>query len=114
MKKSKNLELTFDNELHEFGRVKKGDSVAHTFKFTNTGDIDITLELVSGCDCSEIKYDEGATYKPGEKGEINVIFHSKDEEKKKLTKTLDILLENINPKTGYQYLFELKYSAIVF
>ncbi len=111
---AKGLQLTFDKEFHDFGRVKKGDTAEYTYKFTNTGDEDITLELVSGCDCSQITYDEGATYKPGEKGKINVIFHSKDEEKGKRQKTLDILLENINPKTGYQYIFELKYDVIVY
>lgn len=70
--------------------------------------------MVSGCECSEIIYDEGATYKPGEKGEIKVIFHSKDEKPGEANKTLDIILENINPRTGYQWIFELKYRAIVF
>ncbi len=100
--------------MHDFGKVKKGDNVEHVYKFTNTGTEDIVLELVSGCECSEIIYEEGATYKPGEKGEIKVIFHSGEEDKGKANKTLDILLENINPKTGYQYLFELKYRAIVY
>lgn len=86
----------------------------HTFKFTNTGDVDIVVELVTGCECSEIIYDEGAKYKPGEKGEIRVIFHSFEEEKGEANKTLDIILENINPRTGYQFLYELKYKAIIF
>ena len=106
--------MTFKEESHDFGRVKIGDKVEHTFKFTNTGDEDITVELVSGCECSEIIYDEGATYKPGDKGEIRVIFHSDEEEKGPVEKTLDILLENINPRTGYQYLFELRYNAILY
>ena len=32
------------------------------------------MELVSGCECSKITYDEGETYKPGESGEI-VVTH---------------------------------------
>lgn len=106
--------MTFDNETHDFGRVKKGENVEHTFKFTNTGDVDIIMELVSGCECSEIIYKEGAKFKPGETGEIKVIFHSDEEEKGKVNKTLDILLENINPKNGYQFIYELKYNAILF
>jgi len=112
--KVKGLSLTFDKETHDFGRVKKGDDVTHTYQFTNTGDEDITVELISGCECSEIIYDEGATYKPGEKGKVKVIFHSAEEDKGRLNKTLDILLENINPKTGYQYIFELRYDATVY
>ena len=108
------MEMTFKEEFHDFGRVKKGNKVEHTFKFTNTGKEAITLELVSGCECSEIIYDEGATYKAGEKGEIRVIFHSDEEERGKVEKTLDILLENINPRTGYQYVLELRYGAIIY
>jgi len=112
--KVKGLVLTFDKELHDFGRVKKGDNVEHTYHFTNEGDVDIIVELVSGCECSEIIYEEGATYKPGEKGTIKVIFHSEEEEKGKVNKTLDIILENINPKNGYPFIYELRYNAILY
>ncbi len=105
--------MAFDKELHDFGRVKKGDKVEYTYKFTNKGTEDIILELVSGCECSKITYDEGAKYKPGESGEIKVVFNSEDEFGK-VEKTLDILLENINPKTGYQYILDVKYKANVY
>ncbi|MFT5166301.1 MAG: hypothetical protein ACI8P3_001532 [Saprospiraceae bacterium] len=94
--------------------MKKGEDVEHTFRFTNTGDVPITIELISGCECSEITYDLGATYKVGEKGEIKVVFHSVEEELGKAEKTLDIILENTNPRTGYQYVFELGYNAILY
>ena len=106
--------MAFDKAYHDFGRVKKGEAVEYTYKFTNKGSEDIILELVSGCECSEITYDEGATYKPGERGEIKVIFHSDDETPGKVEKIIDILLENINPKTGYQYIYDVKYGAIVY
>jgi peptidoglycan-associated lipoprotein len=112
--KNKGVEITFDEEVHNFGRVKKGEDVEHTFRFTNTGGEPITIELVSGCECSEITYKEGATYKVGERGEIKVVFHSENEELGKSEKSLDILLENKDPKTGYPYVFELRYNSILY
>lgn len=108
------MKLTFSEELHDFGRVKKGEDVEHTFTFTNSGTEDITVELITGCECSEIIYEKGETYKPGETGKVKVIFHSADEDKGVANKTLDMILENINPKTGYQYVFELSYKAILY
>lgn len=105
--------MVFEKEYHDFGRVKKGDKVEYTYKFTNKGTENIIVELVSGCECSKITYDEGATYKPGQSGEIHVVFNS-EEELGKVEKTLDILLENINPKTGYQYILDVKYGADVY
>ena len=52
-------------------------------------------------------------YKPGEVAEIKVTYLTADEEKKAQEKTLDIILENENPKTGYQYIFDVKYKAVV-
>ena len=105
--------MTFDHTFTDFGKVKKGEKRSHVYKFTNTGDEDLVIELVSGCNCSTLEWPEGKSFEPGESGEIKVTFDS-TEEKGDVTKTIDILLEHTDPKTGYQIILELKYRAIVF
>ena len=106
--------MTFDNPDHDFGTVKVGETKTHVYTFTNTFDKDITVELVSGCDCTDIVYDEGKTYKPGEQGTIKATFVSnREEERGDLEKTIDILLENVDPKTGYQIIKEVRYKVRV-
>ncbi|HHS95221.1 MAG TPA: DUF1573 domain-containing protein [Phaeodactylibacter sp.] len=110
--KPKDPYMTFDNVDHDFGTVKVGESVSHTYTFTNTHKEDITVELISGCDCTDIVYDEGKTYKPGEQGTIKVTFVStREEERGQLEKTVDILLTNTDPKTGYQIIKEVRYTV---
>ncbi|MFK7810513.1 MAG: DUF1573 domain-containing protein [Saprospiraceae bacterium] len=103
--------MTFDNPNHDFGTIKAGEQKTHIYTFTNTHKSDITLELVSGCDCTTLIYDEGKTYKPGEQGTIKATFDSnKEEERGELNKTIDILLANVNPETGYQIIKEVRYK----
>ena len=64
--------ITFDNLVHDFGTIKVGEQKTHVYTFTNTFDQDIVLELASGCHCTELEYDEGQTYKPGEKEQLRL------------------------------------------
>ena len=38
--------ITFDSDLHDFGRITSGESISYSFHFRNTGDADLVL---SGC-----------------------------------------------------------------
>ncbi len=105
--------MKFDKAFHDFGRVKKGDSVKHVYSFVNEGTEDIIIEIASGCHCSTIVAPEGKTFKPGDRGEISVTFNSETEDGD-ITKTVDILLINTDPKTGYPIIKEVKYRAIVY
>ena len=105
--------MTFDHTFFDFGRVKKGEKRTHVYSFTNTGDEDLVVEFVSGCECTELFWPEFEKFKPGESGEIKAIFDSTTEDGD-VTKTIDILLEHIDPKTGYQIILDLKYRAIVY
>ncbi|MFT4664096.1 MAG: hypothetical protein ACI8YQ_002526 [Polaribacter sp.] len=106
--------MNFDSPDHNFGTMKAGEQKTHIYRFTNTYTSDITLELVSGCHCTDIEYDEGKVYKPGETGAIIATFDSnREEERGALTKTIDILLENTDPKTGYQIIKELRFKLIL-
>lgn len=105
--------MTFDHTYFDFGKVKKGEKRTHIFPFKNTGDEDLVIELVSGCECTELEWPEHKKFKPGESGEIKAIFDSTTENGD-VTKSIDILLQHVDPKTGYQVFLELKYRAVVF
>jgi len=106
--------ITFDNPDHDFGTMKAGEQKTHVYIFTNTNAGDVTLELVSGCHCTDLEYDEGKTYKPGETGTIKATFDSnREEERGELNKTIDILLENTDPKTGYQIIKEVRFKLVL-
>lgn len=104
--------MAFETKMHAFGTVKAGDNPEYTYKFVNKGNADLKIEIVSGCDCTKIVWPEGKTFKPGEGGEIKVTFLTeKEEERGLLDKTIDILLENVDPETGYPIMEELKYTV---
>ncbi len=106
--------MTFETPVHDFGIIKKGESKTHVFKFTNTGKEPITVELVSGCDCTDLEWPEGETFQPGEGGNIKATFHSsREEDWGPMEKVIDILLTNINPETGYQIIKEAKYKLVL-
>lgn len=103
--------LKFDQKVIDLGAVKKGEKREATFEFTNVSDQDVEIEFISVCECTE--YDHTSLpVKPGEKGKIDIVFDSSQKEKSDQI-TLDILLTNVEPKTGYQiveqcfYKFEL-------
>lgn len=68
--------LEFSEKAFDFGTVKEGDVVEHTFKFTNTGKAPIILSQVSAsCGCTTPNYTKDPVL-PGKEGEIKVSFNS--------------------------------------
>lgn len=100
--------MTFDAMEQDFGKVKKGDIITTVYKFENTGTEDIKIEIVSGCECTTLDWPR-KIIKPGEKGEIEVIFDSGKKEESE-TVDIDVNLENIDPKTGYNRFEILSYT----
>jgi len=105
--------LTFDHTFFDFGKIKKGEKRTHVFPFTNTGDEVLVIDFVSGCECTELIWPEFQKFKPGESGEIKATFDSTTEDGD-VTKSIDVILDFIDPKTNNQMFIELKYRAIVF
>lgn len=109
----KNDYIQFEVKLIDFGDVIKGSKVDSSFTFTNISDEDILIELVSTCDCTEADwpYDVVA---PGEQGTIDFIFDSNKKDKDD-TVALDVILENVDKKTGDQVfdIVEFKYNLVV-
>ncbi len=69
--------ITFDETVYDFGKIKEGDIVEHTFTFTNTGNRNLLLlyhKTTCGCTVPEFSKEP---YKPGAKGKIKVVFNSK-------------------------------------
>lgn len=69
--------MTFDESTYDFGSVKAGKSVEHTFKFKNTGEVPLLIgDASSTCNCTVPTYPKGYI-QPGKGGEIKVIFDTK-------------------------------------
>ncbi|GJM32645.1 MAG: hypothetical protein DHS20C18_16460 [Saprospiraceae bacterium] len=70
--------LTFVEATYDFGEVKEGDVVKHTFQFTNTGKVPLLISNArSTCGCTVPEWPK-EPIAPGAKGEINVEFNTKN------------------------------------
>lgn len=99
--------MTFDEKMVDFGTVKKGEKRTHIYKFTNTGDEDLVIELVTACDCTTLDYSTEPV-KPGGRGEIKAVFDSSEKEAEEII-DIDIILKNIDPETGYPMIERVQY-----
>ena len=68
--------ITFDSDLHDFGRITAGESISYSFHFRNTGDADLVLSGCSAtCGCTVADY-PGGRIAPGKEGYVTVTFNS--------------------------------------
>ena len=108
--------MTFDKKLVEFGRIKKGEKRENIYSFTNTGDVPLNIDIVSGCDCTTLTWTE-TTVLPGGKGFVKAIFDSAKAEPedlgKALVKDITIVLKENNPANGYPIVEELSFKVFV-
>jgi len=95
-----------------FGLMRKGEKRQHTYEFTNVGDTDLIISIVSACDCTTTDYPT-KPIKPGGKGKIDIVFDSADKDEAE-TIDVDIILENVIPDNEdpiierLQYTFDIK------
>lgn len=69
--------MSFEDGVFDFGTISQGESLKHTFHFTNTGDTDLIITSVKGsCGCTVMKDWPKHPIKPGESGEINIEYLS--------------------------------------
>lgn len=67
----------FRETLHDFGTVIEGEKVLYSFKFKNTGNMDLIISGVSAsCGCTATKYTKDPI-PPGEGGVVTVTFDSR-------------------------------------
>ena len=68
--------ITFDEDLHNFGRLSAGENISYSFHFRNTGDADLIISSTSAtCGCTVADYPKGRIA-PGEEGYVTVTFKS--------------------------------------
>ncbi|UTW61068.1 DUF1573 domain-containing protein [bacterium SCSIO 12741] len=74
--------MEFEDQLYDFGEITQGEKVQFTFTFTNTGENDLVIASANGsCGCTVPEWPKEPV-RPGEKGEINVVFNSDGKEGK--------------------------------
>ena len=108
--------MTFDKKTTNFGKIKAGAKPEVIFNFTNTGDTDLDILIVSSCDCIDLEW-TSTTVKPGGKGFIKAVFYSEDIEaadrKKPVKKPIDVILKQNHPSNDYPIVEELSFEAII-
>jgi hypothetical protein len=87
--------ILFYDEAHDFGNIIQGEKVSYSFKFKNIGSIDLIISTARGsCGCTVPKYPRRAI-KPGEEGNIDVVFNS--ENLSGISQKTITVLSNSNP-----------------
>ena len=68
--------FTFDQEEHNFGQIRDGDIVSHTFRFTNSGEAPLIIsKATAACGCTVPQWPK-QPIPVGGSGEIQVKFDS--------------------------------------
>ena len=69
-------DMKFESDTFNFGTVIEGEKVAHSYKFTNTGNHDLIItKAVGSCGCTVPEWPK-EPIKPGQSGTIDVVFNS--------------------------------------
>lgn len=90
--------IQFDSSSYHFGTIKKGGIVYRELNFTNQGDSDLDIQLISACECTQLEWPQ-LPLKPGSSGVIKVRYDSKD---KLGPQIVDVeILANTTPEVTY-------------
>lgn len=108
--------MTFDKKTINFGKIKTGDKPEVIYNFTNTGNKELSILIVSGCDCTALDWTR-TTVPPGGKGFIKAIFNSDEAEeedhKRPLKKTVDVILNQTDPVYDYPIVEILDFEVFI-
>jgi hypothetical protein len=89
--------MTFDTELHDFGKITQGERVKFAFKFKNTGKSELIISEAHGsCGCTVPEIPKKPVA-PGEDAVIGVEFNS--EGKHGINEKTVTIISNANPHT---------------
>ncbi len=99
--------MEFKHRSFTLGTVPKGETREFQYEFTNRGDTDLVIDLISACDCTTTDYST-RPYKPGETGVIKVVFDSSEKDEAE-TIDVDVYLRN-NDNQGNFIIEMLNYS----
>lgn len=68
--------ISFDEDLHDFGRLTVGENISYSFKFTNKGNADLVISGCSAtCGCTVASYPKDRIA-PGKSDYVTVSFSS--------------------------------------
>jgi len=68
--------MKFENDTHDFGKIKEGEKVTYAFKFVNKGKSPLIIkDAVATCGCTKPEW-PATPIAPGAPGEIKVTFNS--------------------------------------
>lgn len=69
-------QMKFENDTHDFGKIKQGDKVTYKFNFINNGKSPLIItNAVASCGCTQPEWPK-TPIKPGESGQIAVTYNS--------------------------------------
>jgi len=94
----------FVRDSVDLGTLAKGDQKELEFHFTNIGDDDLIIEVVTACKCTDIVWPKEAIA-PGEGGVIKATYDTTHQKLGQVTKIIDIIANTESIVT------ELKYSS---
>lgn len=70
-------DIRYETSAYDFGKIKQGESVSHSFKFTNTGKSPLIItSAVASCGCTTPTWPKTPVM-PGDTGSISVTFNSR-------------------------------------
>lgn len=87
-------DIHFEKQFHDFGRITKSDRPQFTFEFTNTGEVDLLIDFVTACECTELEWTT-SPIPPGQRGYIKATYDPTEREGEQEV-TIDIIA-NTNP-----------------
>ncbi len=90
--------IEFDSSSYDFGTIRQGEVLEKVIYFTNSGQADLKIELITACECTTLDYTR-LPVKPGQRSSIKIKYNSKDKSGPQ-TVDLDILA---NTSTGFSY-----------
>ncbi len=68
--------ITFDEDMHDFGRLSAGENISYSFHFRNTGNADLIISGCSAtCGCTVASFPK-ERIAPGGDGYVTVSFNS--------------------------------------
>jgi hypothetical protein len=71
-------EITFETEVHDFGKIEYAGNGTYEFKFKNTGKEPLIISEAKGsCGCTVPTYPKNVPIKPGESQAIKVTYDTK-------------------------------------
>jgi hypothetical protein len=99
--------LKWDQDFVEYGKVKKGETRDHVYKFTNISKEDVEIMICTACNCTTLDWTT-KVLKPGESGEINTHFDSTEKDASE-TINVTVILKNNDPVMNYPIVDEVKF-----